>query len=505
MSKPFEIRGGVLARNALFNFFGQAVPLLVSLGSLPFIVRGLGTERFGLLSLTWVILSYFTVFDLGLGRATTKFVAEALGKGEEDSVPRLVWTSVSTQVVFGFLGTIIFIAIVPLLVENILKIPLDLMSEAKATFYLLALTVPVVLVSGSFSGVLEAGQRFDLVNAVRVPSNILTPVLTLVGLGLEFQLPGIVAMILIARFIALLAIVVLVLRFFPAVRKISVHFSFLPRLFSFGGWVMVSSTIGLIFAHLEQLLIASFLVIGVLPFYFVPHKIVSQLAIIPASMARAVFPAFSYVGANNNDKVKELFSRPFKYLFFCVVPIMVILFTFADVILQLWLGNEFAQESTTILQLLVVVSFFHSFAHIPFSAIQGFGRPDLKTKLDIIMLPIFVGLCWWLIPTLGLVGAALAKLVIVLIDLTYLSLKAKSLSKLSVREMFGEKIIIAIIIASLFTTAVFSSRMLFESLLVNVAILVGFIVIYVFLFIKIVMDDKDISVVKCLLKFKEKT
>ena len=69
------------------------MPLLVAVIALPFIVRGLGTDRFGLLSLAWVILGYFTIFDLGLGRATTKYVAEALGKDEGDQIPEIVKSS----------------------------------------------------------------------------------------------------------------------------------------------------------------------------------------------------------------------------------------------------------------------------------------------------------------------------------------------------------------------------------------------------------------------------
>lgn len=97
MNRVMETRGSLLARNTLLNFIGQVVPLLVGVVTVPFIIRGLGTERFGLLSLAWVVMGYFTIFDLGLGRATTKFVAEALGKGDEDQVPRLVWTAVTVQ------------------------------------------------------------------------------------------------------------------------------------------------------------------------------------------------------------------------------------------------------------------------------------------------------------------------------------------------------------------------------------------------------------------------
>ena len=68
-----------MVKNALLNLLGAALPLLVGILTIPYVVRGLGMERFGILSLAWVILGYFALFDFGLGRATTKFVAEAVG------------------------------------------------------------------------------------------------------------------------------------------------------------------------------------------------------------------------------------------------------------------------------------------------------------------------------------------------------------------------------------------------------------------------------------------
>ena len=125
----------------------------------------------------------------------------------------------------------------------------------------------------------------------------------------------------------------------------------------------------------------------------------------------------------------------------------------------------------------------------------------MKAKLDLVMLPIFVVLCLWFIPTLGLVGAALAKLLVTVIDMLYLSWMVKSLTKLSIREMFGERVGKAVIIAGLFVIAVFSSGVLSESLLTNIAVLGCLIFIYVFLFVKIAMDDKDRSAIQGVQKY----
>jgi hypothetical protein len=67
---------------------------------------------------------YFTFVDLGLGRATLKYVAEALGKGDKDRMSRLVWTAVTSQVFLGFLGTLALISMTAFLTQHMLHIPL---------------------------------------------------------------------------------------------------------------------------------------------------------------------------------------------------------------------------------------------------------------------------------------------------------------------------------------------------------------------------------------------
>lgn len=406
--KPrLQISGNLLARNALLNFVGQAVPLIAGVVTIPFIVRELGTERFGLLSLAWVVLGYFSIFDLGLGRATTKFVAEALGKGQEGEIPRIVWTAVTVQALLGVVGTFSLAGITPLLVERILNIPPELANEARTTFYILALSVPVILVSGSFRGVLEAAQRFDLVNAVKVPISVLTFLLPLLGLLLGLHLPGIVALILVARVGALAAFVMLNFWISPRLRRYSSSFALFPHLFSFGGWITVSSIVGPILVYLDRFLVGSLLSIEALSYYSAPFEAVTRLRIISSSLMMVLFPAFSALkGLKDGQRLGALFARSIKYVLLTLGPVILVITLFARETLQVWLGSEFALRSTLALQILALGVLINSLAHAPFALLQGIGRPDLPAKFHMLEVPIYVGIAWFLITQEGIVGAA---------------------------------------------------------------------------------------------------
>ena len=120
-----------IARNTLWNFLGLGVPIVVAVFAIPFLIKGLGTERFGLLTLAWVVMGYFGLFDFGLGRATTKFVAEYHGNGEFQALHGLIWTSATLHTGLGVLGGLILALLTPWLTTDVFKITQALLAEAE--------------------------------------------------------------------------------------------------------------------------------------------------------------------------------------------------------------------------------------------------------------------------------------------------------------------------------------------------------------------------------------
>jgi O-antigen/teichoic acid export membrane protein len=185
---------------------------------------------------------------------------------------------------------------------------------------------------------------------------------------------------------------------------------------------------------MERFLIAFVLSVKVLAFYAVPFDILSKISILPFSAAAVLFPSFSY-SSGKQRLLKSLFFRPIKYLLFLATPVYITLFIFAKDILGLWMGRDFAQSSAHVFQILTIAFFVNIFSYIPFSAIQGLGRPELKAKLDLVQIPIFLALCLYLIPSFGLVGAAFAKLLITLIDTFGLLWFSKKVLFLSISDL----------------------------------------------------------------------
>uniref|UniRef100_A0A7C2PA60 Flippase n=1 Tax=candidate division WOR-3 bacterium TaxID=2052148 RepID=A0A7C2PA60_UNCW3 len=491
-----ELRGQLLIKNTILNFIGLVTPLFVGMITIPFIVQGLGTDRFGLLSLAWVVFVYFSIFDLGLTRATTKFVAEAFGKGETDQVPRLVWTAVTIQGVLGITGAIVLAKITPLLVEQILKVPLELLGEAKATFRVLALAVPVVLISGSFRGVLEASQRFDLVNAVSVPTSVLSYVLPLVGLFFGMNLQGIVTLILLGRIGTLIAFVALNLYTTPQLKRLSGSFSLL-RLFSFGGWVTVSSIVGPVLVYLDRFLIGSLFSMAAVAYYSAPYEIITRLWIIPVSFTMTLFPAFSSLeGIKETQKLVNFFTRSFKYILLALGPIILAITLFAKEVLQIWLGIDFAKESSVVLQILAVGVLVNSLAQIPFALLQGTGRPDLPAKFHLLELPMYLGIAWFLINKWGITGAAVAWTLRVILDAFLLFGATLKVLNLSIKIFIHSNTTVVFFTLLLFSVIICVVKLMdIFSLFVRLVLFVCVFGLFFCFVWKKVLDDLDRSAI----------
>ena len=482
----------LIAKNSIFNLVGQVLPMLVGLLTIPYIVHGLGTSQYGIFSIATMLLGYFSIFDLGLSRATVKFVAENLSPDRIHKVPELVWTSLSLLVALGTVCGGLAALFVPISVTHFFKMPPELAGEARVALFILCASMPIMLANDALRGVLEASQRFDLVNCVKVPASILFYLSAALVIPFGVHVAGIVALLVSIRLVSTFFYLTFCLRVIPGLRS-SFGFSraALGPLATFGGWIMVSNVTAPVFGYLERFMIASILSVAALTFYSAPFELVSKLLIFPMSIVPSLFPYFSFHGDRTRSEVSEVTSRAVKYLFLVLTPPAAVFIFFARDILNLWLGPQFANESTLVLQVITLGFFLNAFAIIPFTSVQALGRPDLKAILDLISLPIYIAVAWFLMHKAGINGAALAKLLVTITDGFFLYIFAFRLKAFSLRDCVSGPLFRGILASAALFLAVFSIHSMQLNLLVSAALVLLCFAIYVVMFWVFAVDDED--------------
>jgi O-antigen/teichoic acid export membrane protein len=409
--------GRLLARNTVLNLVGAGAPLLVAFVAVPRLVAGLGADRFGLLTLVWVVIGYFGFFDLGLGWALTKLVADRIGADRGEEVPTLAWTALAIMTAFGIVGGIVLAGLARWLVASVLTVPPELQAEGRTAFRCVAVSIPFVIAAAGLRGLLAAFQRFDLITAIRVPMGVFTYLAPLAVLVLSRSLPAVVAVLVAGRIASAVAHLLLCRRVVPGFgRSLAFDPAVIRPLLGFGGWLTVSNVVSPLMVSADRFVIGALLSVSAVTFYATPYEVVTKLLVFPSVVLGVLFPALAITLQNEPVRAGRLYSRGTAAVYAILLPVLLVLATFAPEGLDRWLGGEFALRSTFVLRALAVGVFVNGIAQVAFGLIQGAGRPDLTARLHLGELVIYAPLLAWLVHRWGIRGAAVAWAVRATID-----------------------------------------------------------------------------------------
>jgi O-antigen/teichoic acid export membrane protein len=168
--------------------------------------------------------------------------------------------------------------------------------------------------------------------------------------------------------------------------------------------------------YLDRLLIGAMLGVAAVAYYATPYEVITKLWLLPAALLGVLFPMFSAGISTGDARMLRLFGQSILVVFVALAPITLLAVVFGGEALNLWVGAEFARNSTIVLQWLAIGVMVNSLAQIPFTVLQGGGRPDVTAKLHLAELPIYLGVFWWLTSRYGIEGAAIAWVVRAAID-----------------------------------------------------------------------------------------
>jgi O-antigen/teichoic acid export membrane protein len=276
--------------------------------------------------------------------------------------------------------------------------------------------------------VLEAKQRFDLLNLVRIPLGAFSFLGPVAVLPFTRSLLAVVAVLLVGRVVAWIAHLLLCFRVLPTLRSNPTFDSAaVPPLLRFGTWISVSNIIGPLMVTLDRFVIGAMVSISAVAYYTAPYELVTKLWIVPTALTGVLFPAFAAAWVPDRRSVYLLFRRGVTYTFLLLFPLTLVILCFSHEGLRLWLGNEYAENSTRVLQWLAIGVLLNCLAQLPFALIQAADRPDITAKLHLVELPFYLISLWWLIHALSIEGAAIAWTARCLVDTAVLFAIARSL------------------------------------------------------------------------------
>lgn len=396
------------AINTGWNVIGQLLPLPVGVLVVRALIGSIGMDRYGFLSLVWVMVGYAGFFDFGINRALTRTVALRLANGDEPGARHIANVGMTFLLLFGLVVGAFFCVASGLLVRRALGVPPHLQEEAARAVWWVGLSIPFVLTTAGYSGILSAFQKFPAMNVIKIAMGVATYIVPLLVSLINNRLEYVVGAILVLRVVTNSAHAWVchrecAFRFKPGKPdKPTAH-----ELFSLGGWMSVTNFVSPLMTYLDRLLMGSLLNIRMVAFYSTPYDLVNRSMVLPNAIMGVVFPMASGLRAGT-EGARSMLSDSIRLLFVIMYPVIFGFFVVAHVGFEIWLGSDFAAHSAVVLQILCIGVLANALAQPPAVMIQAAGHPKWMAILHVIELPLFLVALYGLTSRYGIIGTAIA-------------------------------------------------------------------------------------------------
>jgi len=405
-ASPAPRREGVVVRDAVANIAAQAVMIAALVFATPLLVRVLGPERYGAFNVITVIMAYLANLDLGLARASTKYIPEAMARGAEEEARTVFWTVLAMVSALAVGGSLALAASAPLLLDAFRMSP-ALRPEATAALRVASLVVAGTVATMPLIGALAGHQRFTLMNSVRVPATVLTALLPLAGVTMGLGLRGILWLLAAKAWATCAAALVLCWRYVPQTRPGFRGDALLARqLLGFGAWTLFLQAGPMLMGSADRLIVGAAVGLAAVTYYGVPQQVTNAIKGVLDGVRAVLFTRFSQLNASEPRGLETLHRRAVECVALGLGLVCFLVSGCAEELIALWMGPGF-EASAPILKIFTLGAFFFSLNLVTGELLQAAGHIRAVVSVMVFVTALQLVLILAFLP-LGLSGAALA-------------------------------------------------------------------------------------------------
>jgi len=336
-----------LRKNVLSGAVLSGFSIVLFLISYPIYIKIIGIDLFGL----WVSLSIvITVSQLGLlgiNSALIKFSAEAYGKQSVVRISEYLVSSLAA-VVTPIIILYLFLLLFRNQIVTLLNLPNEYEIIALEVLPFIGAISIIIVVNELYKGVLMGVGKVDWANYIflvgRVLQFIVTVILLLLGSGIWGLLIGALVLYLFSMIIAM---IVLKIKFNVQLGALHMlNLASIIKLYKFGGPLFIGQVISMLIIPFNKVIITRYLGLNFVTYYDIATRSVLQVRAVYESGLRAIMPKISeyisYSSQQTVDKIKRIHYSGIKFIGVFALPIFLLLFVFAPLLIEFWLRDEYS-------------------------------------------------------------------------------------------------------------------------------------------------------------------
>ena len=390
-----------IARNTawygLENLIGFGTSLITSIA----IARTLGPSKMGyLIYVTWLVSITTSLGGVGVPTTTRKYMAEFIGGGDRATARFIFFRTLTIQTVLASTATLLAVA----------WVFHDAPPEYRVASLLLVFSTLPAMINFIPAQANVAAEHLSANLPASIASTAVYFIVTMLAIFLHWGIVGIASAMLTMRLADFLV------RLFPTVRRIlawpsdNVHMptDLRPRMMRFAAQSVTGLLLTLIVWDRSELFLLKHLSpdIRQLAFYSVAFNLAERLLIFPSVFASASGATVFAQYGRDRSRLPAMTAASVRYLALISIPLHIIAVALAGPALLTLYGTKYAGAFVvaTVSPLLCLPKAF-------LGPIQSFFESTDRQKYFIVTTIIAsfidIGIAWYLIPSLGALGASI--------------------------------------------------------------------------------------------------
>lgn len=410
-----------IKKNIIANYAGKIWAAVINIAFVPFYIKYMGIEAYGLVGVFATIQPLMTILDMGMSPSISRELARYSAlPGQEQNMRNLVRTLELIYWGIAALLCIIVLTLAPLAVSHWFtaqKLPVSIINQSVVLMGLaLVLQWPVGFYSGGLIG-LQKQVIFNVFNTI---------MWTLRGFGallvVMLSSSPVLAFFwwqLLMSIMNVFGIATLLWRsLLPSPGPAQFRKDILQSVWRFAFGMGSISVVILIFNQIDKLILSSKISLSMFGYYSVVWQVVGCLFLLYYPIYVAFSPAITQLYAQRDfENIKKTYQKGRQFMSVAVFPVAAILAVFSKEILLIWTRDTIITENCyLLLSIITVGATFNGLFYMPYSMSQAYGQTKYLLYIFISMLVAYIPLVYLAIRSYGVYGAAITFTVVSVIQ-----------------------------------------------------------------------------------------
>ena len=396
---------------ALLSYVSIFVYIIIGFIYVPFLLKYLGRNEYGLYQLMGSIVFYFSLFDFGLSATVVRYYSHYLALSQNKKavnslgISRIIYYFLT--VVSLSLGVILYFFIDDVFSNSLSEFEIY---EAKIIYLLLLVNISIKLLSNIYNSIITAHENFVFLKVLTIVQQVLQPLVIIFLISLH---PYALTIVFIQTLVNLL---VSIIKYVYSQYKLKVrihlyHFDkeLVTKMLKFSASIFIVSVVDQVFWRSNQLLLGVISGTSVVALYSIAVTIYMNYLPLSGVIQSVFLPKITQMVSKKvaNDELSAYFMRIGRIQFIILSCVLSGFVVFGKIFISLWVGKEYMPAFW--IALIVLVPFtIDLIQNLGLTILQAKNKYAFKAKVYSLMALLNIILAVIMIKFWGPIGAAIA-------------------------------------------------------------------------------------------------